>query len=288
MNHNNISTANSSESRRVALEKIKKKLSLVGKTLEESHLKEACELCAEEILKDSSTNFDVCIVRIVYGEYMEVRGTRSLKDIPEEKKGYEKRSIYNKGYTGDVYRYRKNIEINKIDKKNIDTFSSKEWIQDFGLKSFFCFPLTASNETLGLISLFKKSEYSLNDGDRKFMMDISLLFGEYYENIKTIIHKSYEPTPKSQAMVKVDPSLIHEFIIKNEKSKRENKYIEPISIPIIFRVDESLWKGVNIKNFKEIRRDGNMIFGRGSLESVEALNNENAVIYIEASNVYSY
>jgi hypothetical protein len=279
-----------SDSRENSLRKIRQLFELIGQDLSIGRIKDSCESVAESIVKDDSTFFDVCIVRIVCGEEMRVFAFYTSPNIHPKPKGYNPRSIYNKGFTGEVYRYKKVIEINKID-EHINNFLSKQWIVDYKLKSFFCFPLIAKNknigdESIGVISIFTTNEYYLKDSDREFINRISLLFDEYIHVLQEAIQKEYNPAPKSKTMQKVDSFLIHEFKVRIEKLKSQGNYDDniPIILPIIVEVKDSLWKAEKIPDFEELYRSGNAIICNGSLQSVEALNNEKVVICIEASN----
>jgi hypothetical protein len=231
--------------------------------------------------------FSACIVRLDCGEEMNVIGSDHSGDVPLGLKRWESRSIYNKGFTGEVYRCQKLKEIENIHENNvIDEFISKEWIIECDLKSFFCFPLVASGKSIGVVSLFSLNHYSLVDDDREFIKKISLIFDNYAEILESIIQKEYNLAPQSKILKKIDSFLIHEFRAKEELILQERHDVEqPILLPMIVEVQESSWAVDRIPDCQELYRSGNTIICKGSLQSVKALNEDQKVVYVEASNV---
>ena len=293
MNSISLATSSLSERRELKFSHIERRLNYVSSDKGFEQIEKICKRIATTMVTGVLPSpFDVCIVRLDCGEEMHVIGSDHSNDVRLELKRWEPRSIYNKGLTGEVYQRQKIKEIENIHKDNaIDEFISKEWIIECDLKSFFCFPLVACGDSVGVVSLFSLNQYSLSDDDRKFIQKISLVFDNYAELLESMIQKKYNLAPKSQILKKIDSFLIHQFRAKEEEliiQKRYDGVVQPILLPMIVEVLEHSWCVDRIPDCQELYRSGNIIICKGSFKSVKALNDDQKVVHVEASNTGVY
>ncbi len=57
----------------------------------------------------------------------------------------------------------------------MDEFLSKDWINKYHLKSFFCYPLLIRGRSVGTLSLYTGYEHYLYDNDKEFLTTLSCL-----------------------------------------------------------------------------------------------------------------
>jgi GAF domain-containing protein len=125
------------------------------------------------LTQDNLLPYKACIVRFENDGCLPIYVDSCSSDISFAGKRLPIRRI-NEGLVGKAYMTRQSVEINNINDK-IKLFLSREWISEFNLKSFFCFPLVYQGKSVGVISLFTGYEYELHDSDRSFLHTVSCL-----------------------------------------------------------------------------------------------------------------
>jgi GAF domain-containing protein len=138
------------------------------------------EKVANALVKDELMPYKACIVRFEQRGNLYIYHASYSSDINHTRNPI--RSV-SQGLVGKAYKTGQSIEINSIDEK-INLFLSKDWIHEFNLKSFFCFPLIYQENSVGVLSLFTGYEYELHDSDRTFLKTISCFLASCHLTIR--------------------------------------------------------------------------------------------------------
>jgi homotetrameric cytidine deaminase len=216
---------------------------------------------ATKILIDRFMPYNVCILRLLNGENLDVAQIAHTSDV--KMPSYQKlnRQLNDGSLSSFVAQRNQEITSKNLIEERYDLakqynlkdwkdFQPKSWSEQRSwineencLKSFTCFPLSASGKVIGTLSLFTGYEHHFSANDIKLLQTISRLLAIYTvkvinQNLSATNHRNSEEDN-------------YKRLIQEAKNAAEYSYSPYSRFPVgaaVMTGDGSIYTGTNIEN----------------------------------------
>lgn len=123
----------------------------------------------EMIVNDDLTQYGLCIVRICNDHGRVELESRNSAGSVDWSSYVQPMNLDEAGLFGRAYRDRLPVEIASIDKSTLAEFGNAAWVEENGIRAYYCMPILHEDLAIGTISLFLNYPYKHSKNDQRFL-----------------------------------------------------------------------------------------------------------------------